>query len=240
MVIAAPVSVSAGGTFTITVTDQKGEPIEGAEVTIEYASGGEKTLITDDEGKVSVTALESGTIQISVTMAGYDTKAASTEVVAGFDWLIVLIVLMVVLGGVALFLYWRQLPDIGLGKEVSGQSVTLRVKNRSGEQLDNVMIVDAVPTGAFISCNVTPRIESYGSEDHITWFASLNPDEEIRINYQAMRTSESFLVRVGDEEYHSGYGIVSILRELIDKIMKRLPLRKKNAAVAPGAPPPTV
>ncbi len=115
-------------------------------------------------------------------------------------------------------------------KEVSGQSVTLKVKNRSGEYIQNVLITDDVPADAFISCGMTPRIERLASEDHLTWFAAMDAGEEITINYQATQTSEDFFVKIGDEEYHSGYGLMSVLGELRSNI-----LPKKKPAPAPVA-----
>ena len=38
------------------------------------------------------------------------------------------------------------------------------------------------------------------------------------INYQAVKTSDKFLVRVGDDEYESGYGFMTTLQDLIGKI----------------------
>jgi len=230
MLIMAPPSAVAGETFKVTVITQEGDPIEGATLTIEYASGDKKTLTTDNEGVVSVLAQESGTMQITVTMAGYDARTVSTLVAAGFNWWLVIVILLFLAAAGGGFFYWQQLPPVGLMKAVSGQNVTLKVKNRSGEPMENVLIIDAVPTGAFVGCNVTPRIETYGNEDHITWFAALNPGEEIIINYQAMQTSDRFLVRIGEEEYQSGYGFMSILQEIVEKL-----LPKKKNVMASGA-----
>ena len=74
------------------------------------------------------------------------------------------------------------------------------MKNRSKEYLDNVIISDRVPARAFISCSVTPRIETFGNEEHLTWFAALNPGEEVIINYQATKTSDKFSIRIFKRE----------------------------------------
>jgi hypothetical protein len=137
--------------------------------------------------------------------------------------------------GAGAFLYWRQMPPVRLGKSFDGQNVSLRIKNRTGEQMQNVLILDKVPRGAFVSCGVTPRIETLGNEDSLTWFATLNPGEDIAINYQARGTADGFTVKVGDDEYASGAGIASIIQTIKGKIM---PAKKPPAPAAQqqGAP----
>jgi hypothetical protein len=233
MVIDTPPSVLAGETFTVRVKNQDGDPIEGVSVTIIYPSGGRKTVTTDNIGVATLVAIESGTIQITAEMSGYDTGAVSVEASAAFNWLLVIVPLIILIAAVAVFFYWQQLPPLVLVKMIRGQNVTLKVKNTSSEHMGNVLIIDTVPSGAFISCEMEPRVESFGGEDHITWFAALNPREQIMINYQAVKASDRFMVKVGEDEYHSGYGFIGILQDLIKIVMEKL-LRKKKKAMPPS------
>jgi hypothetical protein len=226
--IRAPDVVTAGSTFEIRIVNQDGLPIEGARVTIVFASGYNETLVTGAEGTISTVARESGSLRITAEAAGYERKTVTKEVSAGFDWMLVvaLLIIMAVVGG-GIF-YFRQLPPIQLKKIINGQNITLKVKNRENEQMNNVLIMDTVPSGAFLSCSVSPRVETFGREDHITWFAALNPGEEIAINYQAMQTPDTFSVRIGEDEYISGVGVTDIILELLEKVKSILPVGKKE------------
>ncbi len=221
MIVLAPQSVVAGEVFEVTVMGQDGTPIQGASVKIVYGSGTEKELVTDGQGMVSVIATETGTVQIKASAPGYDERTVSLESVPGFNWWIVAALMIILLGAGGGYFYWQQLPPLGLVKLVSGHSVTLKVKNGTIDNLENVLIVDSVPAGAFISCNLEPRLENFGDEDHLTWFASLAPGEEIVINYEATQATDSFLVRIGDEEYRSGYGIISIVRDILERLFPK-------------------
>ncbi|MBN2331424.1 MAG: carboxypeptidase regulatory-like domain-containing protein [Candidatus Aenigmarchaeota archaeon] len=236
LLVVAPESVVAGQVFDITVMNQEGGFMQGAEVIIDYPGGGTKTVMTDSGGLASAIALESGQIQITVTAEGYDPKVSMIESQAGIDWWVIIFIIALVLAGAGGYFYWMQLPPLALAKAVRGQNVTLRVKNRTPERIDNVLVVDSVPSGAFLGCNLNPRIENFGGEDHMTWFASLEPGEEIVIDYQASGTSESFIVRVGDEEYRSGYGLMGIVQEAWEMIERLLPKRKGGES-AGGTPP---
>ena len=59
--------------------------------------------------------------------------------------------------------------------------------------------------------------ENFGAESHLTWFASMDVGEEIVINYQAATTSEGFSVRIGEDEYQSGYGLTAFLQGILGK-----------------------
>jgi type III secretory pathway component EscV len=172
-------------------------------VKIEYQSGNQEASTTGGDGIVSFVANETGTLNVTVSMAGYDTYGISLAVNPGFNWLLLVFVVVAACLALGGFLYWRQMSPIRLTKNVSGQIVTLKVKNRTGERLENVLIMDTVPAGAFVSCDLNPKIETFGNEDHLTWFATMELGEEIEINYQATSTSDSFLVRVDHDEYHS-------------------------------------
>jgi len=218
MTVIAPESVLAGEAFTIRVVDQDGDAIRNATVRVKYQSGSIDSFKTNDEGLASVVAAESGAAEIAVSMPGYDSVALSTNVVAGFNWVLAIAILIIIAAGGGGFAYWRQMPPVVLKKQIEGQNITLKVKNRSGGYLENVLITDTVPTGAFLSCGVAPRVETIGNEDHVSWFAALEPGEEISIDYQASGTSEGFTVRIGEEEHRSGYGLMSILREILKRI----------------------
>lgn len=64
---------------TFTVTDQEGQPVQGAATAIEGVEG---TLVTDENGQASVD-LEPGTYNFTVTAEGYQDYQGSFEVVDG-------------------------------------------------------------------------------------------------------------------------------------------------------------
>ncbi len=221
LTILAPDSITAGQEFIITLVDHDMNPVPGAKIKVEYKSGVTESLTTDDEGSVSLVAKESGPIFIMADLAGYDRVRITAEVIPGIDMAAVIIFIILLAGGGTVFFYWKQMPPLRLKKVVKGQDVLLKVKNRSGEYIEGVVISDSVPNGAFISCGLMPRVEDFGSETNLTWFASLNEGEEIVINYQAVQTLDKFLVRMGDDEYESGMDFMdfmNIIRALIGKI----------------------
>lgn len=218
LTILAPDSITAGQVFTISLVDDNMEPVPGAKIKIEYKSGVVESLTTDEEGSVSLVAKESGPIYITADVAGYDREIITAEVIPGIDLTAMFLLVLILAGGGTGFFYWRQMPPLTLKKDVNGQNVLLKIKNRSGEYMDGVLISDSVPKGAFISCGLMPRVEDFGNETNLTWFASLNEGEEIVINYQAVQTSDKFLARVGDDEYQSGFGFMTIVQDLIGKI----------------------
>jgi len=227
LIISVPGSVVSGQRFTVSVHDQEGNAMSGATVRIIYPSGASENLTTNSQGLATAFAKESGTVAIIAELVGYEAKATSAEFVPGLDWSVVMVVFVVMILGVGGFFYWRQLPPVSLSKKIAGQNIILRVKNRTSEQFDNVSIMDSLPSGAFMSSSIDPGIETYGKDDHLTWFAALNPGEEIVINYQAVQTSDRFSVKLGEEEYESGHGITGIVQELIGKLLPK----KRNTAV---------
>ena len=174
LTILAPESVVAGQQFTIGLVGQNGNPVAGAKIKVEYSSGVAESLTTDENGEVSLAAKESGTIFIIADMVGYDRETLMAEVTPGINLTAMLLLIIIMAGAGCGFFYWKQLPPITLKKSVNGQDVTLKVKNSSGECMENVIISDTVPAGAFLSCGLTPRMENFGNETHLTWFANLN------------------------------------------------------------------
>jgi hypothetical protein len=218
LTIIMPDSVRAGEEFTILLVDEDMEPVPDAKIKVEYKSGVTESLTTDEMGSVYLVPKESGPIFVTADLAGYDRESVTAEVVPGIDMFALLLLLIIAAGGLTGFFYWKQMPMLMLRKEVRGQEVVLKVKNRSGEYIDNLLIYDTVPRGAFISCGVNPRVEDFGNETHLSWFAALNEGEEIVINYQAVQTSETFSVRVGDDEYQSGFGPVKIMKMVLERL----------------------
>ncbi len=218
LTIIMPGSVRAGEEFTISLVDEDMKPVPDAKIKVEYKSGVTESLTTDDLGSVYLVPKESGPIIVMADLAGYDRETITADVIPGIDTTALLLLLVLAAGGLTGFFYWKQMPPLTLSKDVKGQEVLLKVKNRSGEYIDNVLIYDTVPRGAFISCGVNPRVEDFGNETHLSWFAALNGGEEIMINYQAVQTSDSFSVRVGDDEYQSGFGPVKIMMMLLGRL----------------------
>jgi len=153
-----------------------------------------------------------------VKASGYEDRAARVEVVQSMNpiWFIAAFIMTIVIAGA--FFYWRQMPPFELEKQVTGQDVTLRIRNRSADHIPRLLIMDTLPAMALASAQISPSIESIGNEDHLTWEAEMEPGEEIAISYQANATSEGFVIRVGDHEYRSGYGIIPFARHILRKI----------------------
>jgi hypothetical protein len=159
---------------------------------------------------VSLVPKESGPIIVWADKAGFDRKTIISEVTPGIDVVAMLLLLLFAAGGVTALFYWRNRPPVGLKKTASGQEVTLRVKNRTDGYMNNVMILDSVPRGAFISCGLVPRFEEMGNVTNLTWVATLSEGEEITVKYQALKATGDFFVRIGDDEYHSGSAMASL------------------------------
>jgi len=230
--LSVPESIVAGEQFTVRLLDNNMNPVPGAKIRIEYKSGISESFTTDEQGAVSLVAKESGPVTIKADVIGYDRKVVIANVTPGFDPTAI-VLLVIILGGAGTgFFYWKQMPPVALKKEIQGQSVVLKVKNRSGEYMENVVISDTVPKGAFISCGLMPRIEDMGSETALTWFAALNDEEEIVINYQAAQTSDSFLVRIGNDEYQSGHGVMGIFKDIINSVTEKVHLGKSEVPPA--------
>ncbi|UCD03243.1 MAG: hypothetical protein JSV63_01230 [Candidatus Aenigmatarchaeota archaeon] len=215
-----PAAAIVGEEFRIVLVDQNNEPVEGAKIRIEYRSGIEESYTTDDAGVVTLIPKEAGQIIVKADLAGFDRKIATFDITPGIDIAAIILLILVAAAGLTGFFYWKTLPPLSLKKVVEGQNVLLRIKNRTDEYMDNVMILDSVPRGAFVTSGLMPRIEDMGNVSNLTWVATLSEDEEITINYQAVQTGENFFVRVGDDEYESGSAIVSILNRLLSKFKK--------------------
>jgi hypothetical protein len=221
IVFIMPEVINAGEEVSITVVDDERIAIEGVRITIEYKSGVEETYTTDENGTITFVAKEAGEITLIAYAEGYDMEIVTLEVIPGIDITAVILLIVIAAGAGTGFLFWKQRGPVSLSKEVMGKSVILRVKNRGSEQLESVMILDRVPKGAFISCNLMPQMEDVGDETHLTWIAMLTGGEEISINYETTGATEGFFVKIGDDEYHSGSGLSSIFGSFSKKPPER-------------------
>ncbi|MBN1896895.1 MAG: carboxypeptidase regulatory-like domain-containing protein [Candidatus Aenigmarchaeota archaeon] len=221
--ILSPDSITSGQQFTVTVLDHNMDPVPGAKVKIEYPSGKLDSLTTNSQGSATFVAAETGSVSISADMPGYEKVTSYIDVEAGVDLsYIFAIILFIIMGGGGFF-YWKNLPPLKLSKHVNGQNITLKVKNRTGEYIENVLVSDSVPTGSYISGGLTPNMEVFGPETHLTWFAALNPGEEIMISYQSRLSTDGFITRVGDDEYSSEVGFMNVFSDLFSKLRKSKP-----------------
>jgi len=111
----------AGGEITIIVTDQDGNPVPGAEVTVDG-----ETYTTDEDGRVTVELGEAGVLAIDASLPGYEGTQLNIQVkeapeepsAAGqaeqpkpraeppADYTLPIIVLVVIIGGVLMYIFF--------------------------------------------------------------------------------------------------------------------------------------
>ncbi len=197
-------SAMTGQPVEVSAVDNNGDPLEDVRITVTYESGESESLLTDSTGTATFTMKETGGVDISGDLSGYDGESLVMEGVPGFNWGVLLAVMIGLAAVAGAYFYWNTMAKsspLSLKKSVSGENISLRVRNRGTEPAMNVFIMDTVPSGAFIGSDVMPGIEDIGNESHLTWTASLEPGEEIVITYRATSTSKGFFVRWGDDEY---------------------------------------
>jgi hypothetical protein len=92
---------------------------------------------------------------------------------------------------------------LALEKTVSGTSVMLRVSNKTKKKLEEILIRDSVPAGAFMQCSVMPKIEPLDEKtSSLTWeILQLGPGEDVSIQYEAYSTNRGFSVLYKGKEY---------------------------------------
>ena len=221
-----PQAAVVGQEFEVMAIDANGAGVPGVQVIVRYPGGSIETFITDGTGKAMVTLAEAGRANLTARISGYPDAAATVVAGAGFNWWgIVAVIIIAAMAGGAYF-YLGQLPPVILRKSVAGQSVTLSIRNRSGDFIRDVMVMDTVPSKALLSAEVEPEVETIGNEDHLTWMAALNPRENMIITYKAAATSGTFTLKAGEQEFQSGYGLLSMAADLWEMIYRALPLKK--------------
>lgn len=210
LILMAP-DMTVGEQALIRVLNHNGESMPGVRITIEYEDGSTQQVTTGEDGTALFTPSMAGEILMTARIEGYETDTSAPKAVQPYTLIILAAAAVAAAGGAGTFLYFTRMSgQLLLSKTVSGQDVTIRVRNRGEEQIADVFILDSVPAGAFIGCSIEPGIEQIAGEMHLTWSASLDPGEEIVITYQAAATSKGFSVRTADKYYHRGGGIFGI------------------------------
>ena len=77
------------------------------------------------------------------------------------------------------------------------------MKNKNKEVLENIEVIDHVPSNSFISSSVMPEIiPKQDMNDELVWsILRLEPKEEVDIFYMTSGVTKGFKVRVSGEEY---------------------------------------
>ncbi|MFH1236777.1 MAG: right-handed parallel beta-helix repeat-containing protein [Candidatus Aenigmatarchaeota archaeon] len=90
-----------------------------------------------------------------------------------------------------------------LEKTVSGPRVMLKIRNKTNKTLEDIIVRDSVPRGAFMRCSLKPKIEPFDeSTETLTWeILELAPMEEVIIEYDTKVASKGFAVKFNDKEY---------------------------------------
>jgi len=211
-----PESITQGEKIKVYVRDQNNDTVPGATVTLTYSDSGNIYLFsTDTQGMAEIPINESGNTQISARKQNYFTGSESFEVTPGFDWLLFSMIFVVIAVAILvpvllfkkrkLFKLGRFMGPISLEKTTSGRIAMLRIKNKSGNVLRLLNVVDHVPRGGFMKCNITPEIRTIDQNtDRLKWtILQMKPKEEVVIEYQASGFFRGFSVEFGGKVYES-------------------------------------
>ncbi len=212
-----PEELVLGENVTILVLDQNSDPIPVVKIVVEYLDTDPfvtETYYTGDNGVVNIPIKHWGRVEFVARKGGYTTNSETGEVPEPFNWLFLIevIVLIGAIAGIAIIgLKFLKGKDIGIGfggplkleKTISGTKVMLKIKNKTDKKLQDITIRDSVPRGAFVRCNVSPKIEALDRATNIlTWeILELDSKEEVIIEYDTRQANEGFSVKFGGKEY---------------------------------------
>ncbi len=201
--------ITVGEEIIITVKDMQGVAVEGVDITANFESGNKLTAKTDKSGKAAIKTPEPGEVNIIARKSGYAAASSKITVREGFNLIIVIVIIVAGLAAAGAFLFFRSRSSsktpVTMKKVVQGNNVTLTVKNDTKETLQEIVVNDQVPAGAFISSSIQPEITSFDANtNNLAWkFLSLEPGQEITITYEAYKTMQGFSVKVGVQEFIS-------------------------------------
>lgn len=206
-----PERIVQGESIDVYVKDQNNMSVSGASITVTYSDSGNMYFFSvDSQGIANILVNESGKVQISARKSKYFTAFASVKVSPAFDWLLFSVIFVVVSLAIVipvLLFKKRELFKFGgplkLEKTASGGIVMLRVRNKTSGTLKLLNIVDSVPRGGFIRCNLMPKIETIDqTTDRLVWtLLELDPKEEVVIEYEARGFYKGFSVEFGGKRY---------------------------------------
>jgi parallel beta-helix repeat protein len=195
----------AGQNVTVYVRDQNNETVSNVKLTVNYIrSGTLETFYTNINGYAEIPIKEAGLVEFTIRKAGYVTNSTSFEAAAGFSFFPILIVIVIIIGVSGIFLFKKFSPfsPLRLEKTTSYGVVMLKIKNRTRKTLSNILVIDQVPSGSFLRCNIIPTIEPRGNVDELIWnILELQPKEEVVIEYETYQALGKFRVKIGEKEY---------------------------------------
>jgi parallel beta-helix repeat protein len=207
--------IAQGEEIRVYVKDQNNRSIADASVAVTYAESGNLYLFsTGSSGFADIYLNESGNTQVSARKANYFTGSVSLKVPAAFNWVIFSVIFIVIFLAILVpvllktrhvFGLIRLGSPLNLEKTRSGEFAMLRIRNNSGDVLKLLKVVDYVPRGSFVRCNITPEIETMDSAtDRLSWMIlELRPKEEVTIEYQSEGFYKGFSVESGGKRYES-------------------------------------
>ncbi|MEE9323124.1 MAG: right-handed parallel beta-helix repeat-containing protein [Candidatus Aenigmarchaeota archaeon] len=210
-----PENLVLGQNISILVMDQNDNLVNNVRIDVKYIDADPvitETYYTNSEGVVEIPIRHQGRVDFVARKGGYFTNHHSGETPEPFNFffLIEVIVLIGCIAGISIigfkFLKRGGLSGKGplkLEKTVSGNLAALEVKNTTGKKLQNITIRDSVPRGAFIRCNVSPKVEPFDeTADILTWeILELDPKEEVTIEYETRQANRGFSVTFEGKEY---------------------------------------
>jgi hypothetical protein len=154
-------------------------------------------------------------MEFALRKGGYYTGQSTADVPEPFNYIFLLevIVLICAAAGIVIILF-RNLKKSGglsfggplkLEKMVSGNRVLLRIGNKTNKKMQDIVIRDSVPKGAFLGSRIMPKIEPFDAMSNVlTWeILELGPREEVTIEYETRMSNSGFSVRFDGKEYRT-------------------------------------
>jgi hypothetical protein len=203
-----------GHTVKVYVFDQDNKSVQDVGITIVYQDTGKSEIFftnTQKDGRyyAEIPITEQGMFQITARKAGFETQKVIQQ--ASYDYFSVILpaLIIIIIVPVVLFFFKTHkkshVEDVSLSldKDMNGQEVRLKIKNRSSKTLENLEVTDQVPVDSFIWSAMMPKITMKNSiTDFLTWeILRLQPGEEVVIAYRTNKALSGFIVKVDGKEY---------------------------------------
>lgn len=199
-----------GGTVKVFAIDQGGDAVQGVGITVVYVDSGNSEMfftsnISERGYCAEIPIKEQGEVRFTARKSGYETGTTTETASVEIFSLILPVVIIIVLIPLIFFLYrtFRKPSALKLGKKISGQNVTIKIKNRSRRNLSDIQVFDTLPRNSLRGAAMIPRLEKKDSRtDYLVWhILRLKPGEEVEISYTADRPVKGFTVKTGGKEY---------------------------------------
>jgi hypothetical protein len=203
-----------GRSIKVYVFDQDNKSVQDAGITVLYQDTGKSeayftNIQKDGRFYAEIPITEQGRFQVTARKAGFETQKVVSQ--ASYDYFSVILPALIIIIIIPLVLFFfkthkkSHVEDVtlSLDKDVNGQEVRLKIKNRSGKTLENLEVTDQVPVDSFIWSAMMPRITLKNSiTDFLMWeILRLQPGEEVVIAYRTNKALSGFTVKVEGKEY---------------------------------------